>query len=107
MIQVRRGVFETNSSSTHTITMCNDETFKKFEDGELWYDCWSDKFVTFENIKAKYPEVHSVDDIEHFCDGQYQTWETFGGNYYEVFHDSFTTNSGEVVHAFGYFGYDS
>ncbi|WP_313584682.1 hypothetical protein [Lacrimispora sp.] len=27
--QIRRGVFETNSSSTHSLTMCSEEEFEK------------------------------------------------------------------------------
>lgn len=34
---VRRRVFETNSSSTHSLTICTKDEFKKFEDGELFY----------------------------------------------------------------------
>lgn len=27
--QIRRGVFETNSSSVHSLTMCSDDEYKK------------------------------------------------------------------------------
>ena len=29
--QIRRGVFETNSSSTHSITMCSNKEYEKWE----------------------------------------------------------------------------
>lgn len=29
--QVRRGVFETNSSSTHSLTMCSEEEFEAWK----------------------------------------------------------------------------
>ena len=35
-IQIRQGVFETNSSSTHSITMCESSSFNKWKDGELY-----------------------------------------------------------------------
>ena len=38
MKQVRRGVFETNSSSTHSITICTEDEYEKFKRGELMYD---------------------------------------------------------------------
>jgi len=31
--QIRRSVFETNSSSTHSITMCSNTDFEKWENG--------------------------------------------------------------------------
>lgn len=33
MIQVRQNVFETNSSSTHSITICTPEEWNKLESG--------------------------------------------------------------------------
>ena len=30
-VSVRQGVFETNSSSVHTLTMCSDSEYKKWE----------------------------------------------------------------------------
>ena len=35
-IQIRQGVFETNSSSTHSITMCDASLYKKWMAGELY-----------------------------------------------------------------------
>lgn len=35
--QIRRGVFETNSSSVHSITMCSDSEFDRWENGELLF----------------------------------------------------------------------
>ena len=32
--QIRRGVFETNSSSTHSITICSPEDFELLKEGE-------------------------------------------------------------------------
>ena len=34
---IRKGVFETNSSSTHSITMCSKEDYDKWERGEMFY----------------------------------------------------------------------
>lgn len=38
MIQVRTHVFETNSSMTHTIVMCKDEEYEKFNNGEYYFN---------------------------------------------------------------------
>lgn len=34
--QIRRGVYETNSSSTHSLTMCSEEEFEQWKNGELF-----------------------------------------------------------------------
>lgn len=48
MEQIRRNVFETNSSSTHSITMCPKEEFEKWKKGELFYIDYSGEFVNAE-----------------------------------------------------------
>lgn len=47
MIQVRSNIFETNSSSTHTLVICTEDEFKKFNNNELCLDYWEDKLVPF------------------------------------------------------------
>ena len=91
--QIRVGVFETNSSSTHSLTMCSEEEFEKWKAGELLYDKYQGGF-----IDAKDPEA---DEYE------YRTYEEFREDeYLENFVDSYTTSSGEKVIAFGLFGYE-
>lgn len=36
--QIRSGVFETNSSAVHAITMCMKNEYNKWENGELVWD---------------------------------------------------------------------
>ncbi len=39
IFQVRQGVFETNSSSTHTLTICSKEDYEDWERGDkFWLD---------------------------------------------------------------------
>lgn len=83
IFQVRQGVFETNSSSTHTLTVCSKDDFDKWKKGEvLWLDCdWqklgTDKnFVTpeeLEELAEKYNEeqqkrIDSGDKFAHTVD---------------------------------------
>ena len=35
-INIRTGVFETNSSSVHSCSICTEDTYKKFCDGDIW-----------------------------------------------------------------------
>ena len=56
-LQIRQGLFETNSSSTHTITIVDAEDFENWKKGEVWYNERDDKFLPVdesieENIKT-------------------------------------------------------
>lgn len=42
MIQIRKCVFETNSSSTHSITIYNEEDYTKIRNGEGYIYAWGD-----------------------------------------------------------------
>lgn len=119
--QVRREVFETNSSSTHSLTMCSGEDYDKWEKGELlfWED--QDKFGTRESIieemktmkwydgSLRYPDVNweNEDEVyDIFCDNGVKTFEKyFEEEWYETYSESYTTPNGEEVVAFGYYGY--
>ena len=46
MKKIRFGVFETNSSSTHTLCMCTKEEYKKFKKGEMFYNNNEEKLMT-------------------------------------------------------------
>lgn len=45
MFSIRRGVFETNSSSTHSLVICNDQEYNDWKNRKLLYDIYSEKFV--------------------------------------------------------------
>lgn len=42
---IRLGTFETNSSSTHSITMCMKEEYEKWKSGELFFVRAENKFI--------------------------------------------------------------
>ena len=127
MRNIRRGVFETNSSSVHSITMCMEDDFRKFENGETWH--WTDgwdiddsvaykEFVTpgeaREILKhSKYRDANvdldgmSDEELLEYDNGEhFESYDTIGRDWYESYTDSFTTPSGERVYAFGYYGHD-
>lgn len=62
MRQVRRLTFETNSSSTHSLTICPQETYEKWCDGKVLFGDWNNDFIEveeltpydYEEAKAKY-----------------------------------------------------
>ena len=114
--QVRRGVFETNSSSVHSITMCSSEEYQKWIDGKLLY--WRDKkkFGVREDIIEEMQDISWLEDTnwededevnDVFSDKGVETYEEFfDEDWYETFVDSYTTPNGEKVVAFGYYGHD-
>ena len=44
--QVRIGMFESNSSSTHTLHICSKDEFEKWQKGEVVFDRWNEEFIT-------------------------------------------------------------
>lgn len=162
MKTIRTCVFETNSSSTHVISMCSEKKYDDFFKNHigLWstgsdkimsfeevledlrndynnervrkcfdnqivkdYVADPDKIFTVENLKAVINEYKHLeeaydddDDIEGidsdihallwFISDGYQTAEEWGEEDWieEVFEDSFTTENGETIVAFGYYG---
>ena len=114
--QIRRSVFETNSSSVHSLTMCSGEEYEKWENGEVLFWKWKDKFCTKDEIIAElkknswlskydWNDEDIVNDI--FADEGIKTCEEFFENdWYETFRYTHTTPSGDKVVAFGYYGHD-
>ena len=120
---VRKGVFETNSSSTHTMIMCTGEEYQKFEDGEMLVDLMDEELFSYDDIvdlitddyyKDEFSEsgiditdkravvkwaAANIDDLQDVDD-------FYDDTYLETFSQSFTTESGEKVVAFGRYGYD-
>lgn len=84
MKQIRNGVFETNSSSTHSLTMCTEEEFDKWKKGELLFDSWNDCFVENRTIseqekegaKQHYNDLKGLywKDWEQLSEQEIETW---------------------------------
>lgn len=120
--QIRRGVFETNSSSTHSITMCSGEEYDKWCSGNLLFWVGKKKFMIKEDIieelkeltrwdnSLMYPDVNWDDDsvvADIFDSEEIQSSdEFFDDEYLETFEEKYHTPNGEEVVAFGKFGYD-
>ena len=89
MIQIRNKVFETNSSSTHSLVICTEDEFNKFESGEYVWEIMKGKLMDPNDPEAKWVE-------------RYEDWE----DYLETFCEYFTSPSGDKMVAFGEYGYD-
>lgn len=127
MLTVRQGTFETNSSSTHSITMCTESDFNAWGKGELYFDRWDDELVTKEVVEEdfaklreefinKHPDFDENDEewleeLDDFVNDakRYYTREQYFeyiDDCYETYEDRFTTSNGETIIAFGYYGYN-
>lgn len=96
MIQIRCGVFETNSSSTHSLIICTDEEYKKWQNNELILDRYYD---TLEPMP-------SDDELEDDS-WRYVKYDEYDDKIdMEGFDSTYTTPSGDVIHVFGWYGHD-
>lgn len=48
--QIRRGTFETNSSSVHSLTLCSKSDYERWSYGELFYEPCGEGFIEPEKI---------------------------------------------------------
>ena len=119
--QIRRGVYETNSSSCHSLTMCSEEEYSKWCSGKLLFWVDKKKFGTKEDIieelkeltrwdnSLMYPDVNWDDDsvvADIFDSEEIQTSdEFFNDEYLEMFEETYTTPNNEKIIAFGKYGY--
>lgn len=126
-IQIRRSVFETNSSSVHSITMCSKDDFEKWGNlGYYFYHPYGKPYVIgtreqmIELLKSKTwsngtPVYSDIDwDNEKFVNDLFAEEDILTSDeyfdkyneYLETFVEYYTTQKGEEVVAFGYCGYD-
>ena len=112
--QIRVGVFETNSSMTHALTICTEEQYDKWKNGEIFWDSWDDVLEekSREELMKEFEEYEYRDRYEGFdewrreCRGLLTYDEEDGDFYFEHFENHFTTPSGDEMVAFGYYGHD-
>lgn len=115
---IRQGVYETNSSSTHSLTLLTDEEYLRNKNAKYVDSNW-DAIPTEKVEKAWKREKEDVllgledesDKQEAFEEwlrnNDWYTQEMYddsfnGGN--ETFHKQRTLPNGEIVHAVGYYG---
>lgn len=51
---IRNNVFETNSSSTHSLTLCDTSDFEDWKNGQLMYNMKKDKLITLDEAREEY-----------------------------------------------------
>mgnify|MGYP001045857351 FL=1 len=129
--QIRRGVFETNSSSVHSLTMCMESDYDRWQKDNLYLFrgsgwCYPDNnkpetnhfYTREEAIEFEKTDKYVREDInwtdeeevnEILHENEFYDYEYFWNEYceyYETFEEITTTPNGERVVAFGYYGHD-
>ncbi len=115
--QIRAGVFETNSSSTHTLSIMPRKDYEKWISEGLYYR--DGKLYTKEEViknlqeydkKWGYKPKDYSDDDEFYDerrDFNYETYdEWLDDEYLEIYVKDYTTESGDEIVAFGKYGYN-
>lgn len=116
---IRRGVFETNSSSTHSITILSQEDYDKWRDEDLFYDEDEEKFYTREEVydlirndeyiqKNFSEQLNDIDWLdEYWGDNRWEFPKSidFDSNLEEDV-NHFTTKSGDNIVIICRYGYD-
>ena len=135
MRQIRKNVFETNSSSTHSLTMCTKEEYDNWKNVKLLFDSYYKKFVSsleltkadfekaennYESHKQKYQKNWNQltkEEQEEYTIGYikenksmdeivtYPEWLD-RNDYVDKFYKEYTTKNNEKIVAFGAYGYD-
>lgn len=110
--QIRLGVFETNSSSTHSICICSDEEWEGFKSGKLAVND-AGKFMPIEKLihNPDYDEDEYagkyIDPADSSWDNEYENYDSYFNDYYlEGYDYQYTTKSGDKIVAFGKYGHD-
>lgn len=66
MRQIRRGVFETNSSSTHSLTICTEDQFNDWKAGKIFYDDCQEEFMDKVQLTDREKMMAEEDYEEHY-----------------------------------------
>lgn len=114
MITLRRGTFETNSSSTHSLTVCSKSDYDAWLNGDMYWDRWNEELISKEEVEKKYKEHceyekahgNEPDKFEYWAE-RFYTFEKY--QYYidmETYEVNYTSKSGDELVIFGYYGYD-
>ena len=57
---IRRGVFETNSSSTHSLVVVSAKEYEDFKKGKLVYDYYGEKLISKNIVATDFEEARKI-----------------------------------------------
>lgn len=105
---IRRGVWETNSSTSHSVIIMTEDKYKKWEEGNLYYygntRSWYDPFKELpEEKKPRNGELYTQDEVIEFYRLQGYEFDPEAGDY-----DTVEENKDQYISEMGDFvGYHS
>ena len=116
-VQVRQSVFETNSSSTHAVSVCTLSEWEEYRNGRLWLNMSSLKFLPEDDAKLYNADKIAAAksraergrwkfDISDYSWDLYHSYDEDVDMCYEWFTEKFTLPNDQEVIAFGYYGND-
>ena len=103
MFKIRRGTFETNSSSTHSICICTEDDFNKYVNGDLILDYWNGELIEIPENLTRRMDPDS-DEYDYDAVDCYRPYDYEAELEWYDYH--FTTPSGDKMVAFGWYGHD-
>ena len=128
MRQVRRNIFETNSSSVHSFTICKREDYERwktdgtymYEDGDGVHFVSRDEAIEqynfFRPVMRKYLDLDPI-DTDYMTDEEideklarmrmfsYESWEKKYDEDFETYAERVNTYSGGDYFVFSYYGH--
>lgn len=103
-ICVRRGIFETNSSSVHSLCICSADDYDKWKNGELLYDFYNDVLIEdsdeIQQSRKECKEKGYANDYVNYDEYLERL------SYFDTYVRSYKSKSGDDIVAFGYYGHD-
>ncbi len=98
MRSIRRSIFETNSSSTHSLTICAKEDYEAWKRGEMIFNKWKGTLISAKDVNY---EESQDEDLCTFEEYRKQSEEIE-----ESFYEEHTTKSGDEIVVFGTYVYN-
>lgn len=112
MKTIRKGVFETNSSSTHSICICTDEELEAWKNNEIFWDDYNSEFISKKDLLRDTTRTEGETDedlLEELLRNprgfDVETFDSYGEDY-ETFMYDYLTPKGEHINIYCYYGYN-
>lgn len=87
--QIRQGVFETNSSSMHSLIIATEKQYKDWVFGDLYYSKYDENFIT----KAEYDALQEDEKFEYIS---YDEFYEYGD---EIIERKYIHDDGTIIYA--------
>lgn len=99
MRQIRLNVFETNSSSSHSLIICTEKEYEEWLANKRLLDNYEDKLVLATNVD---PVAKEEDPYRYATKEEWEEWNE--GKSFSVV--SYTSEHGDMIIGFGCGGYE-